>query len=195
MSTQANQTQIPIIQHDDPAVVQLQQNVNKVLRNLNNQVGASVSQQDSSNLIATIKDIKPQATASGTFTAGAWRTRDLLVLDDPFSIGIKLNSNQFTLPSGTYYIDASAPAKDVAQHKAKLANISDLSDQIMGTNEITNDGATCSFIKGVFKITDSKIFEIQHFCQTTVATVGFGGSNSLHQGVEVYTQVVLTKLG
>lgn len=36
-----NQTQIPIIQHDDKDVVQIQQNVNKVLRNLNNQSQAN----------------------------------------------------------------------------------------------------------------------------------------------------------
>ena len=34
----ANQTEIPVIQHPDKTVVQLQQNTNKVFRNLNNQV-------------------------------------------------------------------------------------------------------------------------------------------------------------
>jgi hypothetical protein len=37
----ANQVQIPVIQNQDGALTQLQQNTNKVLRNLNNQIVAA----------------------------------------------------------------------------------------------------------------------------------------------------------
>ena len=43
-----NQTQIPVLQHPDPIVTQVQQNTNKVLRNLGNQA-------NSANIIGEIK--------------------------------------------------------------------------------------------------------------------------------------------
>lgn len=51
----ANQVQIPVIQHTDPNVVQLQQNANKVLRNLNNQI---VSIQTSISQLEILGEIK-----------------------------------------------------------------------------------------------------------------------------------------
>lgn len=51
----ANQTQIPVIQTKDGTITQLQQNSNKVLRNLNNQI---VSSQDFVNQMTIIGEIK-----------------------------------------------------------------------------------------------------------------------------------------
>ena len=50
MANEANQTQIPVIQSDNQDIVQLQQNTNKVLRNLNNQI----TELNTANLQMTI---------------------------------------------------------------------------------------------------------------------------------------------
>lgn len=50
-----NQTQIPSVKTTDDALNQTQQNVNKVLRNLNNQINVLQSTVDEMNLIGEIK--------------------------------------------------------------------------------------------------------------------------------------------
>lgn len=51
----ANQVQIPVIQIQDASLTQVQQNVNKVLRNINNQVVMQQSLLDQTNIVGEIK--------------------------------------------------------------------------------------------------------------------------------------------
>jgi hypothetical protein len=139
-------------------------------------------------------DEKPSGTVAGTFTSGAWRTRDLNTIKGTNSItGSSLSSNQFTLPAGTYRILASAPTYAVNSHKAKLRNITDSSDTLIGTSEVSNqtyNGATRSFVSGIFTIAAQKTFEIQHYCSSSQ---NFGQASSFSV-VEIYTVVELWKL-
>lgn len=146
---------------------------------------------------AKISDTKAANTNGGTFTASAWQTRTLNTEDSDADGIVSISSNQFTLQAGTYRIYASAPAYAVDRHKAKLRNISDGSDQIIGTTEFvgTSGGQpqTRSIISGQFTIASAKTFEIQHYCTTTSATNGFGVAANV--GVsEVYTIVELWKV-
>jgi len=146
--------------------------------------------------IATISEVQTSGTNGGTFTSGAWQTRTLNTLSDPTGIVTSLSSNQFTLPAGEYYIDVAAPAVQVDHHKAKLRNITDSTDALIGSNNFCNAGATVmnhSLIKGRIVLTASKTFEIQHRCSTTFATAGFGGPSNFSVE-EVYTQVKITKV-
>ncbi len=102
------------------------------------------------------------------------------------------------MPSGTYRILAFAPAGLVGVHKAKLRNITDSTDVIVGSNEVAPSGnpdnsQSSSIISGIFTITSQKTFEIQHRCGTTRNTSGFGSATNFSV-VEVYTQVWLWKL-
>jgi len=148
-----------------------------------------------------IKDVKPANTDGGTFTSGAWQTRVLNTLEksDAAISWILLNgSNQFILDPGTYEIEASAPAVDANNfHKAKLRDITNSLDVLIGSSESANGGlnvTTRSQIIGVFVVTNSTVFEIQHQISSTVGGSGFG--NASHFGVvEVYTIVKLKKVG
>lgn len=140
--------------------------------------------------------------AGATFSSGSWVTRFLNTTRGSNTItGSSLSSNQFTLPSGTYRIFATAPSYYTGNHKIRLRNITDSSDTLLGTNERSaysgvNDGSqTFSMIRGVFTITSSKTFEIQHRCQSTYSS-GYGFGYAMNFGVtEVYTQVELWKIG
>ena len=135
-----------------------------------------------------------------TFSSGVWATRFLnTTIGNNTIAGSSLSSNRFTLPSGTYRIFATAPAYYVGNHKAKLINITDTSDMLLGTNErsayvsVVDASQTSSVISGIFTITSSKIFEIQHRCQNSQGTTGFGYNASF--GVpEIYTVVELWKV-
>lgn len=138
-----------------------------------------------------LTDQKAAGTDAGTFTQGAWQTRTLTNEDYDFGNYCTLAGNQFTLVAGTYVIDAEAPAGVVNNHQAKLRNITAGSDSLIGTSEYTGSGDTTytkSRIMGRVTFASAQTFEIQHQCQTTKATDGFG--NACNFGVtEVYTTV------
>lgn len=155
----------------------------------------SINSQPGLNKIAYLKEEQTSGTNAGTFTSGAWQTRTLNTKSDPYGI-VSLGSNKFTLQPGTYKISASAPAYNVALHKAKLRNITSGSDLIIGSNAYcsnTDNVQTDSLIKGSFSISAATTYEIQHRCSTTKATDGFGTALSFSV-VEVYTQVEIEKI-
>ena len=144
---------------------------------------------------AIIGDQKSADTAGGTFTSGAWRTRDLNAeISDPDGI-VSISSNQFTLAAGTYLIQASAPCHRANNHIAKLYNVTDSADVEGGTSEWSHSGyatSTRSFISARFTISSSKTFEIQHRCSHTYSTIGFGRVTDLGIG-ELFTLVEIFK--
>lgn len=145
--------------------------------------------------IAYIKDNKAPASHGGTFTAGAWQTRDLNNVQDLTGIVKSLASNAFTLDAGTYEIDATVPAYQVGAHMTKLA-ISGGADILFGTSGYAVTGGSASEdtsrILGQFTISTTTTFVIQHRGTTSVTTLGFGVSNGFAN--ETYTAIKLTKI-
>lgn len=147
-------------------------------------------------LIAYLKDVKTSGTQGGTFTSGAWQTRTLNTVEGDTSF-VTLSANQFTLPAGRYEIEAGAPGYQVGNHKVKLRNITDSSDAIIGDNTksgTATDTSSYSRAIGTLNLTASKTFELQHQCQVTSATAGFGNNTGF--GVsEIYATVKIKKVG
>ena len=145
---------------------------------------------------AIIGDEKSAGTDGGVFTSGAWRTRDLNAeLSDPDGI-VSISSNQFTLAAGSYLVVASAPALGVNNHKLKIYNITDSADVQIGTSEYAHasDYSTKrSFVSSRFTISGSKVFEIQHRCETTKSTTGMGRGYYSMGAVELFTLVEIYK--
>lgn len=134
-----------------------------------------------------VVDEKAANTDGGTFTLGAWRTRDINTEYADAGGHASIATNQITLAAGTYRCYISAPAYLTSQHKAKLYNITDAADEIIGTSEHANAATQSrSVIAGSFTIASSKAFEVQHYCAVTVATNGFGVKSNFSV-VEVYT--------
>lgn len=136
----------------------------------------------------------------GTFSASDWRTRVLNTIKGTNSItGSSLNTalNQFTLPTGTYRIFARCPASQVNYHKAKLRNITDSSDTLIGSSNFNltgNGNGTDSIVNGLFVISAQKTFEIQHYCTSTGTNTGFGHATAISGIAEIYSSVELWKL-
>ena len=163
-----------------------------------------------------IGDQKPNGTDGGTFASGAWRTRDLnTIIADPFGLVaaglLSLSSNRFTLGPGTWEIFVRAPAIGVDDHELRIFNITDNSIAIKG--EFYDCGAmigtggdpslTLAMLEGIFVLTSNKTFEIQHVCEHSRSSFGFGtcqgssASNEVHwqsptPGNETYTVCSLT---
>lgn len=144
---------------------------------------------------AVIKDDKQSATQGGTFTSGAWRTRDLTKIEGDTSI-VTLSNNQFTLPGGSYMIIARAPARNVDGHQARLYNVTASSEVAAGTQGYMSNASggtnnSSSTVSTKIDISSATTFEIQHQCQTTYATSGFGTAGG---GRAIYTTVTVMKL-
>ncbi len=147
---------------------------------------------------AIIVDEKTQGTGGGTFTAGAWRVRDLNTeLQD--SIGVTVSSNEFTLPAGNYNIYVSAPAYNVERHRIRLYNVTDGTVVAYGTSAYARSGGNAvqsnSEISHNFTITSSKTFRVEHGNEVTGTTLGFGVASNFTGAPEIYTVVDLTQLG
>lgn len=143
-----------------------------------------------------LQDQKASGTDGGTFTSGAWQTRVLNTEVTDTGGHCSLAANQFTLSAGTYRIRAKAPAYSVFRHMARLQNITDGTTTSWGTSEFnytTNQHTTSSWVEARFTIASSKVFELQHRCQSTQATNGFGQEVGTQFTVdhETYTTVEL----
>ena len=139
---------------------------------------------------AIIADQKSQNTAGGTFTLGAWRTRDLNTeIADPDGI-VSISSNQFTLGAGSYLIRWVTITYNVYGNQSRVYNITDAS--VEGISQ-SNYGIYGNFPWGTIRMTiaGSKTFEIQHKCIDTIATDGFGKAANI--GTEQYTTVEIYK--
>ena len=131
----------------------------------------------------------------GTFTSGAWRTRDVNTERYNGITGCSLSSNQITLAAGTYVVDAVAVASQVDQHQARWYNVTDSSVAADGSNEYIagNLGINShSQVFASFTIAGSKTFELQHRNTTTKSDVGFGVNNGF--GNECYSEIIIQKI-
>jgi len=147
--------------------------------------------------IAYIKDIKSGSTPGGTFTQDAWRQRILNVLSGTTDF-ITLINSQVTLVSGTYKITWNAPGYSVGRHVSRFYNITDSFTEILGSTSYavyTYAVNNYSLGSGEVTITKTKTFELQHWCDSTYATHGFGLSSPGLSGVDsIFSQIIIEKL-
>lgn len=160
-------------------------------------------QQPYAPRVAYIKEIQASGVGPGyTPVTGVWTTRQVNTLTGDTG-SISLSSNQFTLQPGVYHITASATASangqnPPANHKIKLRNITDSTNDIIGRSALAQANAASatvseseSYLEDTITITSAKTFEIQHRSGTTGG--GFGGAGGY--GVnEVYAQIRITKV-
>jgi len=145
-------------------------------------------------VFARVYDLKSTGTNGGTFTLGAWRTRDLNTEDDPSGI-VSIVANSFIIGVGTWVIEWNAPAAAVDMHQTRLLNITD-SVSYLGSVDYAQSGATlvsnrsCGAIRFVVS-SGTKEFQIEHRCATTQTSNGFGIQNPF--GDAIFTQVYLTR--
>ena len=142
-----------------------------------------------------IEDRKPSGTNGGTFSSGAWQTRDLNTLVYNHDSLASLSNNRFTLPAGTYCIDWDAPGCRVISHKTLLYNYTKSSIVAYGTSEVCFDSddypQTRSFGTSIITIDQQTQFEIRHRCSSSS---GIGLGRSAGFGTEIYTRVRIKKI-
>ena len=145
---------------------------------------------------ALLVDEKSQNTVGGTFTAGAWQTRTLNTEVSDLNNICSLSSNIFTLSSGTYLIEWSAPAYLVERNQTRLYDTTNSAVVQYGSSNYS--GSTVTLVNsssgsGIVVISSNTGYRIEHRATATRSSQGFGVEGNL--GPEIYTQVKITKLG
>ena len=139
---------------------------------------------------AIFADQKAQNTSGGTFTSGAWRQRDLnTTIANTDTTNITLGTNDFTLLAGNYLIQWMAPGFGIGRATTRLYDGTSVVG--VGINAYTmNTGLPAP---GLLRVTPgtSTTYQIQHQCDTTYATLGFGVEINLD--TEQYTTVIIYK--
>jgi len=113
--------------------------------------------------------------------------------------GASLSSDAITLPTGTYYIQASVIGAYCSHVKTKLRNTTDNTDTLIGTSNYASDygsdssSSEQSFITGRFTIAAQKTFEIQRRVANTIYSSGAGLAAN-YGVVEVYSDVQIWKI-
>lgn len=154
---------------------------------------SSATGEGSAPALLHARDEKPTGTQGGTFTSGAWQTRDLNTVRANEIAGASLVSNELTLPAGTYEIDATCPAFDCGRHQSRLFNVTGAAALIEGTSAYSaTSGFSESFLRGRFTLPTTSNIRVEHRCQTTKATSGFGVYSGF--GTEVYADVQLRQV-
>jgi len=150
--------------------------------------------------VCYFKDFKSSGTSGGTFNSGSWETRTLNTVNEtgsttsstcPFAT---LSGNVITANAGTYEINGHALGHNVDKHKARFRNTTDGSTVIVGSTARADSasGSTESFLHGKTTITSSKNFELQHQCETSKASTGFGLAAGLGES-ELYSEIIMTR--
>lgn len=146
---------------------------------------------------AIIYDQKVQGANGGTFTAGAWRQRELNTKIDPDGL-TTVASNTITITNaGKYYIAASAPAYGVNRHQCRLLLNSALLAQ--GTSEYcVVSSSNRSIVHWSGQLLSGNVISLEHRGGTTFTTYGFGVGDNVDAnsdfGVEIFSIVEIIKL-
>lgn len=139
-------------------------------------------------------------TDNGTFanTAGGVNRSWTHTVTNEIS-GASVSTTDITLPTGTYYIEATLPAYRVDGHRAKLRNHTASTDVLQGGTEHSPDSTsasqTRSFIHGRFVVSSASVYRIIHACVTSRTSDGRGKACNLGTGDEVYGEARFWRIG
>lgn len=150
--------------------------------------------------IALVRDEKADGTDGGASTGGGtWDKRTLNTeVFDPDSI-VSLASDEFTLQSGKYKIRATAPMElsNGGRGRIKLRNVTDGVDYLGNSITQVSPNAPSQTLVEVtmyVSISAAKAFAIYTAASVATAT-GLGVHDNMTLGNEVYTEVLIEKIG
>jgi len=143
-----------------------------------------------------VQETQDANTSGGTFSAGAWRTRDLNTVQHNSISGASLASNRVTLPAGTYRVRGGAFAYRVNNNAARLYSITASATLLIGSSNYaysSDNGYVESAIVGIFTLGATTVMELQHDCQTSYGGSGFGATGNTGER-ELYAHLEIEKL-
>lgn len=139
-------------------------------------------------------DVRSSGTGGGASTSGSWIDRVINTIAVDETSLVALDSNQFTLPSGTYYIDATANFYRSFEVKLRLFDNTNSTTLLSSLNGYMGfyDAAIDVPLNGKFTVTGSEELSIQYRLNNA-SSIGLGIASSF--GVdEIYLIANLWKI-
>jgi hypothetical protein len=150
-----------------------------------------------------LKDVKASGTNGQTLSQNTWNTRHINTEETDTGNICTLNNNQFTLPAGTYSIQAAftsalnTSSTSTRQSLFRLRNITNSSDVLFGLTHYfvsSSSNNIMSSLSGVFTLNASTTFEIQEYPKATLGSALSGLPASVSGFSECYLTAVITKI-
>lgn len=144
------------------------------------------------------QDWKTAGTHGGTFTSGAYRTREFNTVILNNIVGASLATNQITLPSGVFWFEALATALHPDSHIARIYNVTSAQELSLSSVVYANRVSTSSIptgnilFSGKFELGGTSLIELQSIAQTTTT---FGQAAAVGQSRNIYSDVKIWKVG
>jgi hypothetical protein len=145
-----------------------------------------------------VAEVQASGTDGGTATANTWNTRAIntIVVDDTGLVTLP-GSSTFTIPAGTYIVQASAPAYQANNHVLRLVNVTDAINYY-GTSEYTGSGngvATRSMLGIKFVLSATKTFRFDSWVSNSNgSTNNLGGAAHITGVSETYCFATFFKI-
>ena len=141
-------------------------------------------------------NLQANSTNGGTFTSGSYVKRTLNTTVVNNITGCSIASSVITLPAGTFAVTAFAPSQEVNRNKLRLQNTTASTTLQLGNNCYSSSlgsAGDIATLQSVFTLATSSTIELQHRCQTTQASVGFGVAMSFSDA-EVYASITIQRI-
>lgn len=142
-----------------------------------------------------VRDSKASGTNGGSSAAGS-QTRTLNTVMTNTMLGASLASNAVTLPPGTYYVRARAPAYDAGLQKLIVYDATGAANLLVGpTAEASASGfvQTDAVAYGRFTLTATSDVRLSHYTQSVRASDGLGKAVS-DGTAEVYAEMEIWRV-
>jgi len=143
--------------------------------------------------IAVFNETQSSGTNGGTFTSGSYTNRTLNTTVVNNISGCSIASSIITLPAGTFAVLAFAPAYAVERNKTRLQNLTDGTTIAIGQSSLFTGIQGNASLQTIFTIASSKTVSLQHRCQTTSGTIGYGVPSSFGDN-EIYSQIQIARI-
>jgi hypothetical protein len=162
-------------------------------------LGGLVAYADHYHGVAVFVDSKSSGTSGGAGAAGTWMTRDLNIQVFNTISGCSLSSNRITLSAGAYFIMGFAPSYVANYTVARFYDYTGGSyPGYNGPNQRAYTGSGDLQYSWAFawqNIDSSRQYELRHYFTTSTSATGMGAPMNSGSFPEVYSIVVVLKVG
>ena len=168
-----------------------------------NDAGTSNEYYDAQKTIVILQEAYASGASDGaTFASGSYQARVLnTIYKDLGTLCTNLAGNKFIIAKGVYRYKISAPVADASgsafPSRSKLRNTTSNTDIDTGNNSAGSarpggNQGDMTFVEGIFIANGNDQYQIQTFAH---GTTPFGGPKATTGDNEVYTQIILEKIG
>ena len=143
-----------------------------------------------------VQDQKASGTSGGNSVVG-YQFRDLNTIVTNEITGASLASNAITLPAGTYYIEASAPAYRLNQSRISLYNNTTSNTILLGKSGYsanTDQGHIVTDMKGRFTLASTAAVKIRQYVTTDGLQSSDLGVAIADGSINIYTEVLIWRI-